>query len=105
MGRRKKIVELPDYKITDVLNLEEIYIIINYVQVQNESCSFTASNIDQDTISNILKDLEIEHVLEVTENGIKFALSPPPKREYKDEYFMFEEYTDELPDDNDCFGG
>lgn len=105
MPRRKKQVQdhFP-YEPTAVLSLEDVYAVINYVQVARKDCSFVASPQDAAIMENLFADCEIKFNRLPTNNGIKYALTPPPIREISEEAFVIdEEYHDEIIEDGQCF--
>lgn len=102
--RRDEPVTLPS-SVANVVDSEDIYPIINYVQIAREQVSFIASNEDSIIMENILKDSEIPFTRKELVNGVKYNLEVPPQREIPDERFIFdeEEYPDELIEEGQCF--
>lgn len=105
MPRRKKQVqtEFP-YAPTAIIGLEDIYSVINYVQVSRKDCSFVASPKDSSIMENLFADCEIRFQRLLNNRGVKYTLTPPPIREISEEAFVIdEEYIDEIIEDGQCF--
>lgn len=105
MPRRKKQVQddFP-YAPTAILGLEDVYAVIHYVQVARKNCSFVASPQDAVIMENLFADCQINFKKLPNNDGIKYALTPPPIREISEEAFIVdEEYEDEIIEDGQCF--
>lgn len=105
MSRRKKAepTNFP-YSPTDVIGLEDIYTVINFVQVSRKDCSFLASSRDSVIMENLFLDCEIKFKKLPNGSSIKYSLTPPPVREIPEEAFIIgEEFEDEIIEDGQCF--
>lgn len=102
--RRDEPAKLPD-NISSVIEMEDIYPIINYVQITREEVSFVASHQDYATIETLLRDSEITFDTRELKKGMKYRLSPPPQRAVSEEIFIIDEdeYSDEIIEDGQCF--
>ena len=105
MPRRKKQVhdKFP-YSASDIIRIEDIYTIINFVQVSRQECVFLAQTNDSIIMENLLRDSEIRFVRTQCKQGVKYSLRPPPIKVIPDEAFIIdEEYPDEILEDGQCF--
>jgi len=84
--------------------MEDVYAVINYVQVARRDCSFVANPLDAVIMENLFLDCEIRFEKLNFNNGIKYSLTPPPEKETSEEAFVVdEEYSDEIIEDGQCF--
>ena len=105
--RRDEPAKLPE-NVKNIVNYEDIYAIINYVQVEREQVSFVSNHEDSIIIETLLKDSEIPFNRKDSQNGIKYHLRVPPKKEIPCERFVFDEngfdeYPDEIIEKGQCF--
>ncbi len=102
--RRDEPARLPD-SVTSIVDTEDIYPIINYVQVAREKVSFVAAHEDSITMETLLKDSEIPYSRKELRKGVRYHLGLPPQREIPDERIIFDEdeYPDELIEEGQCF--
>tara|TARA_B100000614_G_scaffold262909_1_gene300914 strand:+ start:418745 stop:419062 length:318 start_codon:yes stop_codon:yes gene_type:complete len=102
--RRKKIQEEFPYEATAVINMDDIYAVINYVQLSRKNCSFIADTDDSITMEHLFKDCEISFSKLPDPSGVKYSLEPPPVNAIPEEAFLIDEdYDDEITEEGQCF--
>ncbi len=105
MSRRKNQIQddFP-YEPTTILGLEDIYVVIHYIQIARKDCSFVTNYKDTVIMENLFADCQIGFKKIPSSDGIKYVLTPPPIREISEEAFVVhEEYEDEIIEDGQCF--
>lgn len=86
------------------MDLQEIYIIINEVQIRRIEKILIVQKIDAPVLENILLDCEILWKRKDSNTGIEYHLTPPVEKATTDEDFDFdEEFDDELTDEDHLF--
>lgn len=105
--RRDEPVTLPE-SVSRIISTEDIYPIINYVQMAREKISFVANHSDSITIETLIKDTNIPFTKKELRKGVRFYLGVPPERGFPDERFSFDDdedddYLDELIEEGQCF--
>lgn len=104
MAKRRK--SNPNFAFSDnvPIEFENIYAIINYLQMERKECAFMAKPSDTIIIEHILKDSEIKFARMTLKKGIRYTLEPPPEMEISEDRFVFdEELPDEIIEDGQCF--
>lgn len=90
--------------VTEVIGIEEVYKILNHVQVNFRECSFMTTVKDSFTVENILKDISCIFEKSNVNENVRFNIKPSLKYKNNEDHFMFEEeIEDELPEDGQCF--
>jgi len=85
------------------MEMEQVYSIINAVQVKRVEQEIIIESVDAPMIENILKDCQIKFVKDIKTDGYHYIIQPPPERKIPDEAFIFpEDLEDELKDDDFC---
>lgn len=102
--RRDEPAKLPK-SISNIVDIEDIYPIINYVQVTREPVSFVARHEDSITMETLIRDSEIRFDRRELRKGIRYNLQAPPVKVVPDERVIFDEdeYPDELIEEGQCF--
>jgi len=104
--RRDEPVTLPE-SVSKIVGIEDIYSILNYVQIAREKLSFVANHSESLTIETLIKDTNIPFTKKELRKGVRFYLGVPPERGIPDECFSFEDddddYLDELLEEGQCF--
>lgn len=102
--RRDEPAHLPE-SINSTVSLDDIYSIINYVQIARESISFKALPDDAIVMQTILKDTNVGFDAKELKAVVKFTLTPPPEKDPTEDMIDFEEddYEDELVEEGQCF--
>ncbi len=103
--RRQQIPTVFPYEVTDIIKMDDIYTVINYVQLSRETCKFVADKTDALTMQTLLKDVEMSFDTKSHENGVQFTVFPPPEREVPEEQIIFadEDFPDEKIEPGQCF--
>lgn len=102
--KKKEVQEKFPYESTAIIGLEDIYVVINFVQVTRKSCSFFANPSDSPIMENLFEDCEIAFKRAQVSKKTKYQLTPPPIRKIPDEAFIIdEEFKDEILEDGQCF--
>lgn len=102
--RRDEPAKLPE-NIASIVQHEDIYAIINYVQVTRDEVSFIACYDDSVTMEHLLRDSDIPFIRKEIQSGVRYNLGIPPEKEIPTEKIIFDddEYPDELIEDGQCF--
>ena len=102
--KKKEVQEKFPYEASAIIGVEDIYAVINFVQVTRKSCSFFANPTDSTIMENLLKDCEISFKRAEVSKKTKYQLTPPPVREIPEEVFIIDEqFDDEIIEDGQCF--
>ena len=83
--KRKQIQEKFPYKATAIISQEDIYTIMNYVQLARKECSFIAVEQDSQIIEHLLEDCGIKFNREKVKKGVRYTLEVPPVVEMSEE--------------------
>ena len=102
--RKNKIQDHFPYNDSYIIGLDEISVVINYIQLSRKRCSFVVNSDDALTIEHILSDCEINFEKIHNNRGIKYHVEPPPSFVVSEEVFViYDEYDDEITEDGQCF--
>ena len=101
--RRKRKTTHPTYDVSEILDFDQVYKVINKIQMMREVCVFSVSEKDAAVIKNIMKDLNLSFQ-ETAKNNIHiFKVSPAPEQPISEMFDNLEEFPDEIVEDGQIF--
>jgi hypothetical protein len=103
--RRKRRIPPPPAP-SLAIDLEQLYKIINKVQIERETCEFIAKALDAPTFENILKNAELPYVSsasKVEKGCIAYVVSPGKERLIEEDTEEIEDFPDEILEDGQIF--
>jgi hypothetical protein len=90
-----------------VVEIDQIYKIINKVQLTRENANFIVRELDCHIVENILKDAEIRYTKEATTESVgkclRYFIEPAPERKIEKDFEDFDIFPDEIIEDGQVF--
>ena len=105
MARKKKKNNLSTPSTSEVLEVTDVYTIINYVQTQKKECIFSTSEQESYVIENILNDTKIQYTKSQDKDKVTYCVKPCDDNFDDDYKILFDDsiYIDEIREDGQCF--
>jgi len=102
--RKRQLQEEFPFEATTIISIEDIYCIINYIQVAKKECSFIAATQDSIVMEHLFEDCGILFDKEFMKKGVKYRLKPPLVTDLPEDSFIFDDdYQDEILEDGQLF--
>ncbi len=100
----KKTAKIKKRRRKKKISMEDIYSIINRVQINKKTVTFATNLLESSTIENTIKDVNLEYKKIEMKTQIIFTIFPNEEK-YEDEKTLhFEIMDDEIPDIGQIFG-
>lgn len=100
----KKKIKKTNRKVTKKITMEEIYSIINKVQLKRKEISFSSLIEDAPVVENNIKDAELKYKKTELKTKVVFIIFPNEKRYDDDVDVLIDAMDDEIPDIDQIFG-
>ena len=101
---KKKTAKKKKYKVSKKLSMDDIYKVINRVQLSRKESKFSVEIAEAATIENVIKDLEMPYERIDLKTKITFIIFPGPEIEEEEEIdFDMEFFRDEQVEDGKLF--
>lgn len=102
--RKTRTSDKPASKFIPSMDLQEVYTIINEVQIKRVEKIISIQIIDVPVLENILRDCALIWKKKESKENIEYLLQPALQIEEKEEDYEFDDdYEDELKDDDQIF--
>lgn len=102
--RRKRKSKAPVIENGLILEIDQVYKIINKVQLTREPADFVVRELDAAVAANILRDSQIPFTSKPTaDNCTQYFVSAPPERKIDKDFEEFEIFPDEVIEDGQVF--
>lgn len=101
--RRKRKTKPQVIKNGLTVEIEQVYKIVNKVQLNREPADFIVSELDSDVTANILRDSHIPYKNKKLDKCVQFFIDPPPERKIDKDFEDFEIFPDEIIEDGQIF--
>lgn len=102
--RRKRKSKAPAIENGLILEIEQVYKIINKVQLTREPANFVVRELDAAVAANILRDSRIPHSSKAVDGSCtQYFIEPPPERQIDKDFEDFEIFPDEIIEDGQIF--
>ena len=100
---RKKKLKKSKRKRRKKVSMEDIYSIINKVQLGKKRVTFATSITESPTIENNIKDAELKYNKREMKTQVVFTIYPNDEK-YEEDLFHFDITDDEIPEIGQIFG-
>ena len=101
--RKKKVKKKRKYRITKKLQMEDIYRILNKVQIGGKDARFSVLSSDASMIDNIIHDLGLPYNRIDMKTKTTFIVKPAPVEEDGELSLDLDFLEDEMPEDGQIF--
>jgi hypothetical protein len=100
--RRRKTAPLIENGL--IVAVDDVYKIINRIQITREAADFIVCIIDSFVVDNILKDADLQFTKTQSKDSFHYKITPPPEpTSVRKEFSDFEEFPDEIIEDGQIF--
>lgn len=105
---RRKRKTAPALDLGVVVEIDQVFKIINRVQLTREAAEFVVRELDSYVAENILRDAELKFKkasvrVESLSNCFRYTIDPPKPREMPENFDEFDEFPDEIIEDGQIF--
>ena len=91
-------------KVNKKISMEDIYSIINKVQIKRKEITFSASKEDAPVIENNMRDVDLKYDIKELKTKVVFTIFPSEYKYDDDITLNIDTLEDEIPDTDQIFG-